>query len=136
MSQAFGHWPLELFTLLPPEQQIAFWKAKVKGRAALEQELVLLVTKQRVKEEIKQCKGEYLPLSVYVQRGFDGQRIQETCTDIQEHPILGTTYKVNIKAVITTDIQRKVWDELLKTKCLSSNNPDEKDKKKKKSNKR
>ena len=52
---------------------------------------------------------------MYAQRGFDVDRIAETCTDTEEHPKLGLCYKVDIKSVITTDIERKVSDELLKT---------------------
>ena len=83
MSQAFGCWPIDLFNMLPPDQQTAFWRTKTKGRAAIEQVLVLLVSKQRIQEEMKKDTGEYLPISVWVKRGFDGGQILATCTDIQ-----------------------------------------------------
>ena len=52
-------------------------------------------------------KGKFLPKDVWVAKGFDGDRIathSEPC-DIEEHPVLGLTYRLNIHQ--TTDSRKR-----------------------------
>ena len=55
--------------------------------------------------------GEYLPLSVYEKRGFDVEAIRQKCTDTEEHPILGTTYRVCIRSAFSKTIEELVRKE-------------------------
>ena len=48
--------------------------------------------------KIRASNGEYLPLSVYAQRGFDVSRIAATFKNKEEHPHLGTAYRVAINS--------------------------------------
>ena len=43
--------------------------------------------------------GEYLPLSVYKQRGYDIDQIAQHCRDVREDEIFGKVYRVKTMAV-------------------------------------
>jgi hypothetical protein len=134
LSQMFGHWPVDLFKALPSEQQIEFWRSQCKGKVQVQDALVKEVTDQRVEEVKKRTRGEYLPLSVYANMGYDCEKIKENCKDKAEHDILGTTYRVDLKSVTSDDIRKKVWADLFKQARVQKEQENKKDKKKRKRN--
>ena len=137
LSQLFGYWPVDLFTALPEQQQIAFWRAETKNRFDIQNALVKEAVDHREEEQRNSVGGTYLPLEVWEQRGFDVAKIKAQCKDTEEHPILGTTYNVNLKTVTKDEIRKQIWKDLFKASGAESakNGKDQKNKKKKKANK-
>eukprot|EP00969_Alexandrium_andersonii_P186776 8252302-Alexandrium_andersonii.AAC.1 len=80
-----------MFRNMIADAQKQFWKdiADTPG-AQLEAVVVEKLSTIRKAWEEAKVGGEYLPLSVYAQRGFDAAAIAERCTDKLEDPILGT----------------------------------------------
>ena len=114
LSQMFGHWPVDVFVALTVEQQTEFWRSQCKGKVQVQNALVKEVTDARVEETRNRKCGHFLPLSVYAKMGYDIAAIQANCKDVEEHEVLGTTYKVDLKSVATDDIRKKVWADLFK----------------------
>ena len=56
--------------------------------------------------------GHYLPLSVYANKSFDANVIEQKCTDFEEHEVLGCRYRVNVKAAHSKTIEDAVRTEL------------------------
>ena len=129
-SQLFGYWPVEVFTMLPDEQQIAFWRSKSKGRLQIQNALVKEVVSQREEEQRTSVGGKYLPLDVWARKGFDPEKIKNECTDTEEHAMFGTCYNVGLKTVTKDDITKKVWKDLFKA-CGDESPKKKKDTKKK-----
>ena len=59
--------------------------------------------------------GEYLHISVYGKRGFDVEAIRQKCKDIEEHEVLGKTYKVCIRSTFSKTIEQLVRKEVGET---------------------
>jgi hypothetical protein len=129
LSQMFGHWPVELFAALTVEQQTEFWRSQCKGKVQVQNALVKEVTDSRVEVIKNSTIGQYLPLSVYATLGYDIVAIQANCKDVEEHEVLGTTYKVDLKSVTTDDIRKKVWEDLFKQSGEQKQKAQKKDKK-------
>ncbi len=119
LSQLFGHWPIELFKELPPQQQLSFWQSGAKGKDGLELLLKSVITTARMERTNNFVEGKYLPLSVYRAKGFSTEEIESKCTDKQEHPLLGTTYKVDIIGFSKEDIASKVTEDLFHLKVVN-----------------
>ena len=133
LSQIFGHWPIDLFTTLPEESQIAFWQSDVKGKAAIQSQLAKEVTNFRIEEERTSTGGTYLPQSVLESQGFSTDAIL-ACRDTEVHPDLGMTYNLNLKTKTKEEFSQKVWKELFRAagREPSSSSKDKKKKKDKK----
>ena len=138
LSQLFGYWPVELFTALPEEQQIEFWRSEAKGRLAIQNALVMEVANHREDEQKTSVGGKYLPLEVWGRKGFDIEKIKAECTDTEEHPIFGACYNVGLKKVTKDEIKKQVWRDLFKASGDESAKAktDKQKKKKKKKNKK
>ena len=139
LSQLFGYWPVELFTALPEEQQIEFWRSEAKGRLGIQNALVMEVANHREDEQKTSVGGKYLPLEVWGRKGFDIEKIKAECTDTEEHPIFGTRYNVGLKKVTKDEIKKQVWRDLFKAsgdESAKAKTDKQKKKKKKKKNKK
>ena len=98
-NKLFGKWPIAGFAQLSPELQTDFWKAEGLGQDGIFVDLSKTITTHRVKTSSDLHQGKYLPLSVYERQGYDVKRILAECTDTEEHPLLGTTYRVDIHCI-------------------------------------
>ena len=113
-SQLFGYWPVEVFLMLPEEQQISFWRSGSRGKLQIQNALVNEVVSQREEEQRTSVGGKYLPLDVWERKGFDINKIKDDCKDTQEHAFFGTCYNVGLKKITKEDITKKVWKDLFK----------------------
>ena len=75
------------------------------------------MAKRRAESEEATLGGDYLPLSVWAQRGFDPVAIEQNCREKEMHPILGMTYKVNIKSEMRRAVETLVREELFSKKA-------------------
>jgi len=115
LTRMFGKWPIDAFNSIHKELQTQFWQAdpETTARKDLFITLTKTVTTAKTHYSDKGEKGEYLPLSVYATRGFNTGDIIAKCTDFEDHPILGRTYRVDIKQQSTGDMEKAVRQELL-----------------------
>ena len=100
LSSELGEWPTPEFRALSDEDQKTFMKAMGGATKATD---VLALAKRHFQRFQKQAKyfddsGEYLPLSVWGNRGFDVAAIEKNSEtrDIKNHPVLGRVYRVQI----------------------------------------
>lgn len=82
----------------------------------MEEHLVQQLVRKRTEVEEASSGGEYLPLSVYHQRGFPVDLIEARCLDKRQHPVLGLTYRVSIDSVYSKAIEEMVRSELFEHK--------------------
>ena len=66
-----------------------------------------VIVSQRIRLTGDAQKGKFLPLAVLVAMGHDGDRIEQRSQpeDIEDHPVLGMTYRVHIHE--TTDPRKR-----------------------------
>ena len=112
-SKIFGRWPIDAFKQLNTDQQVAFWQSETSTREAMEASLAKVITDNRISKEEDMHKGKYLPLSVWAADGFDVDIIKANCTDIEEHKLLGTTYRVDIHEVCYGEIYTLVQKDIM-----------------------
>ena len=72
--------------------------------------------KKRIDQIEVEVGGQFLPLSVYARQGFDAADIEKNShkDNIQQHPVLGTVYRVDIKGVKRKAIEMQVREQVLK----------------------
>ena len=103
------------FRALSEAEQTAFYRS-AKDKTTAEQLKCCLadtLVRRKVERVSASVCGTYLPLSVYAQRGFDADRIARTCTDVQEHAILGTTYRVSLTSLDKTAVEEQARTEVM-----------------------
>jgi hypothetical protein len=98
LRRRFGKWPLDSFAGFAEEKRVAFMVTlDGMSSAAMATECERFISSEE-HQEYYQDGGEFLPLSVWAKRGFDPDRIEAKAlpSDIQEHSVLGPTYRVRI----------------------------------------
>jgi hypothetical protein len=118
LNRIFGKWPPRSFSMLPAGYQDQFYR-DCKGKAGgqvLEQFVVDQLTIQRTEEEVASTGGDWLPLSVWGNKGYDVTAIEKNCTDTQDHPVLGLCYRVCIKSMHSKTIESMIRSELFHSK--------------------
>ena len=124
ISKMFGKFPQEEFSELSQDQMVEFWRKARDADKTPRLKMLFLDTlvKRRVDKATASVEGKYLPLSVYASQGFDTAQIEEKCTDTQQHPIFGLTYRVPIRAVersATTEHEKTALLEKLDRRRLA-----------------
>ena len=101
LSQACeGGFNGKAFTNLTSDEQQEFWR---NAAGASKRDLVASYQSKlraiRTKEKAEGSTGDFLPLSVWQNKGYDTDAIQKNSLpeDIREHPVLGTTYRVHLE---------------------------------------
>ena len=116
LSKHFGKWPDE-FAELTPEEQMDFWKtAKTcQGIQRLKSLAIDTLTHRRVDRITARLSGTFLPLTVYNQQGYDTDKIVQNCrpSDIEEHPVLGTTYRVAVRSLDRSAVDERERQHVL-----------------------
>jgi hypothetical protein len=118
LRRIYGAWPPASFKLLSEQVVADFWQSikGLDGGPKLEEVVVGTLVKRKIESEVATVGGEYLPLSVWSTRGYDVADIQEKCTDTEENTVLGTCYRVPIRAVYTKTVEELVRQELRELK--------------------
>ena len=65
LSKLFGTWPIDEFTEMPGEMQVAFWRSEARGKFELQHALVNELANQHTERNKTSTGGTYLPLSVW-----------------------------------------------------------------------
>lgn len=103
---------------LSDEEQVSFYRRvlaeKQRGPLrfkVLRTELKDTLVKKKIEETRKGSKGKFEPLETYRLRGYDIEKIQELA-EMETHPILGPTYRVDINHVCTESIEQTVEEAI------------------------
>ena len=99
LVRLFGGWPPQEFKDFSQAEQVAFWRMPASGAAQLKRQVEDVMRKARRETQLTDVGGEYLPLSVYKQRGYDVDQIEKHCHDVREDEIFGKVYRVKTMAV-------------------------------------
>ena len=115
------------FTSMPPawqsltdEEQVNFFRRVLAKKQSedgplrfkiLRTELKDVLIKKTVDEKRKGFNGEFLPLETYRLRGFNVAKIEELA-EKEDHPILGPTFRVDIKHIGQDFIEQSVEEAL------------------------
>ena len=103
LHHAYGQWPTSKFeNLSDTEKQDFFLQiGPCTTRTQVFAKSHEMLTRFESHSKFYAEGGEFLPLGVWATRGFDAARIERMAdvSDIQEHAVLGTTYRV---AILTT----------------------------------
>eukprot|EP00438_Fugacium_kawagutii_P014343 Skav202492 [mRNA] locus=scaffold32:15236:16621:+ [translate_table: standard] len=119
LSRRLGAWPVPAFQNLSQEQQISFWKScneVIQRQGKLDYASIRALLAMKLEErqlEVAKSKftSEFLPVSVWVQRGFDADDVKKG--ECEQHPMLGPTYAVPLKTVSKAYIKEKIESMLL-----------------------
>ena len=124
LSRLFGSWPPKMFKCMSEDEQKKFWDG-IKDTPSPQLEGVVVQKLSIVRREWEEAKegGEYLPLSVYKQRGFDVDAITDRCQDKHEDPVLGTCYRVRIRTVFSGTVEAMIREELQQVKTQKVGSP-------------
>ena len=107
LYQLFGKWPPQRFQILTKPAQQKFWQdiRAVSGGAALATFVKDTIAKSTIQQTASKKGGQYLPLSVYKQMGYNVKKIRRRCGDKKNHPVFGMTYKVAIEETYDLDLE-------------------------------
>lgn len=107
--RTLGAWPVPEFKELSDADQLSFWQEArdKKNGEQLKSLLIDTLVSKRVDKVTARVAGTYLPLTVYKTQGFDVDLISAKCNDTQEHPILGTTYRVALSSLSRESVEEK-----------------------------
>jgi hypothetical protein len=106
---------------LPQDAYQQFWRDCAAQREGCDQfryskiraQVIESLTTQQIKVASVKVSEESLPLSVWGARGFD-VRLIEAAAQSEDHPILGTCYKVPLRTYTKEEIARSIQEEVLK----------------------
>jgi hypothetical protein len=105
-------------------KDMGLWKAANKlskdGKIELARKTIVL-KKFSQKSTTHAEGGTFLPLSVWVAKGFDGDMIKNNSTpeNVQVHPVIGTTYRVEL---VSSGTKRSYGDAFEDVHTLGSGN--------------
>ena len=102
---------------MSPDEKTDFWKSLGDAKTQAEQEHVVVQSLRRrvIESRLSGSRGEFQPLSWYANQGYDVDRIKKFCKDTDSHPILGTTYRVDIRYQDKKQEQQRIRDEIIKS---------------------
>ncbi len=102
---------LEAFT---PQQKEDFFKSLPTDTAGLKKTVSEVIVKHRMSTRRNAVHGEFLPLSVWASRGFDTSSIeaQTDADDKEDHPVLGMTYRVKLRASTDVEDERNIRKQI------------------------
>jgi hypothetical protein len=99
---------------LTADEQADFWKqiGMTKGdKAALQKCVAERITTRKTEQDKAEAGGRYLPLSVYAKMGYDIKKIEDGCTDTEEHALFGTCYRVSINGGWKSTLDERTRDK-------------------------
>jgi hypothetical protein len=110
----YGGWPIKVWEAVSAEDQVRFWQDGARGKGKIEASLVSTIKRTVISQKSASLAGDFLPLSVYAQKGFDTTMIEQLCApeDRDVHPILGPVFKVNIRRESDSTIENSVREQL------------------------
>ena len=118
LRRIFGMWPIQEFDELKEEEQVDFYQKCGTAMADVRKHISETLVRVRMLRKERARGGKFLPLEVYEKMGYNIEDIQSKSNpdDIEHHPVLGTTYRVEIhttsQALVEEDLRRQVASKL------------------------
>ena len=115
LTRLYGRWPVPEFAGLTPSEKEEFYRSTTTHVDSLTIASVNIIVKIRLEQHIGGTAGTFLPLSVYEKMGFDPAKIEEStpAADVEEHTVLGKTYRVMLKSSSHQHIEQTLRQETL-----------------------
>ena len=116
LRRLFGAWPIPDWEMMCKEDEAEFWKhAKTELKGKLKELVVTSLATVQVKSESSNFTSEWLPLTVWGQRGFDVKMIKDTAgpKDKKEHPRMGWLYKLTLEHDLVSSAKQKIYQKLM-----------------------
>jgi hypothetical protein len=110
LHKRYGKWPIGNFKLLSDDDQAEFYKSThTKSIDDIEKMLTEKLSKTDTEYKGTENKGEWLPMSVWVSRGWNEAEILSTATskNTKPHPRWGTVYQVCVEADIDGNLEKQ-----------------------------
>ncbi len=103
----FGSWPIPAFSSLSEAEKMAFMASLGSGSAQDAIDKAEELQTYANDEEQFQEGGHFLPIKVWEKQGYDGESIKllSRPSDVDEHPVLGTTYRLRLKSVVNNKVR-------------------------------
>lgn len=118
MLRLFGNSFLHEFDDNDDESNQLFWsKMPVSlDLSKLQQYVVNQLTERRVSRIVNETRGKFMPLSYWKTQGFDSEAIKDRTPkcDQETHPVLGLTYRVNLRESTIQLVTEKVREKISK----------------------
>lgn len=95
LTKLYGSWPIAGFRDLDEETQRQFWKEGGTDQASLKRSVEKFLIRRLVEASMARTAGPFLPLSVWANRGYNTEDIEQKAKK-EQHPVLGTVYQVQI----------------------------------------
>ena len=101
LTRKFGSWPIAGFEGLSEEAKTEFWNdlKSCQGMGDIEKLVESSITTVTTSHQATNFGGDWLPLSVWSQRGWDPEEIKKTAnaTNSKPHPRWGMVYKIVVE---------------------------------------
>ncbi len=126
LRRILGSWPIQEFDDLTEEEKLDFYQKCGSSAADVRKHISETLLRVRLLRKEKSRGGQFLPLEVYEKMGYNIEDIQMKSNpeDIEHHPVLGTTYRVEIhttsQALVEEELRRQVFSKLNKSKSRPS----------------
>ena len=79
-------------------------------------DLIGCIADSRMKFHKDVHAGTYYPLSVYAAQGYNVDDIEKNCTDVEENPVVGKTYRVVLHSISEGQVRETVRKQLMDLK--------------------
>ncbi len=113
-----GRWPLQEFDELTEQEQVDFYQRCGTTMAHVRNHVSETLVRVRMRRKNSLRSGQFLPLSVYEKMGYNTADIEGKTEpgDIADHPVLGTTYRVELhgmsRALLEEEVRQEVFSNL------------------------
>ncbi len=113
-----GSWPIQEFHELPERDQVEFYKQRGTAIADIRKHVSDTIVRVLIMRNENSRSGQFSPVSVYLNMGYSIEDIQSKTKpgDIADHPVLGTTYRVEFHgksvALVEEEVRRLVASKL------------------------
>ena len=117
LAHVFGHWPIDEFKELTPDEQATFFQTAGQGKDNLKKAVEQQVMKRWVHQKTNKVAGDFLPEWWWRNKGMPEDEIKKMkdVAPSEEHPIFGTGYQVQIHG---TD--ERATEELVRQQMLAA----------------
>ena len=112
--KTFGSTKFTEINELDEAEKADFWCSLPTDQAGLKREVAKMIVKVRIQSRKNEVRGKFLPMSVWVAKGFSEADILKVGDDdIEEHPVVGRTYRLKLRVSVDAEEEQKLAKEML-----------------------
>ena len=112
--KVFGTLKFDEYNELDDAEKRQFFASLPTDYASLKKTLSDFIIKRRIESRRNSIVGKFLPLAVWAKKGYDSDAIEKAATsaDIEDHPVLGLTYRVKIRTSTDETEEAKIREQV------------------------